>query len=71
MNHRPLGFPFSGIARTMSDLPGDSIAKLRNLTSGSRVSENPGDIKHLVVTEKDQAIEIQKSKNRVIWLMQW
>jgi hypothetical protein len=33
-----LGFPFSGIGRKISDLPGDLIARLRILTSGSRVS---------------------------------
>lgn len=38
VNHGPFGFPDSGIGRTISDLPVDLIARLRILTSGSRVS---------------------------------
>lgn len=38
VNHKPLGFPSSGIGRTMSDLPGETIDRLRIFTSGSRVS---------------------------------
>lgn len=38
VNHKPLGFPFSGIGRTISDLSGDLIARLKILTSGSRLS---------------------------------
>jgi hypothetical protein len=37
-NHKPLGFPFSGIESTMSGLPGERIERLRNFTSGSSVS---------------------------------
>lgn len=38
VNHKPLGFPSSGIGTTMSDLPGETIDRLRIFTSGSRVS---------------------------------
>lgn len=38
VNHIPLGFPSSGIGRTMSDLPGEMIDRQNIFTSGSRVS---------------------------------
>lgn len=38
VNHKPVGFPFSGIGRTMSDLPGETIDRLKIFTSASRVS---------------------------------
>lgn len=38
VNHKPLGFPSSGIGRTISGLFGERIERLRIFTSGSSVS---------------------------------
>jgi len=38
VNHKPFGFPSSGMGRTMSSLSGDTIDKLVIFTSGSKIS---------------------------------
>lgn len=47
VNHGPFGFPASGTRRKISGLPGDFIARLKILTSGSRVSIIPQRVKNV------------------------